>query len=190
MSNKRIRLNVGGTLFETVQSTLERSQYFYSRLNGDWHIEDQPYFLDRSGVLFEHVLCFLRNPTYPYPAEHVEELNFYGIDHKGAQFMNKNNLQDKMLRMCFDYVKNKARICRDSECTDKAIEGCPYCKQHGRFVKSDHRRLDTNYVFYRDKMYRSLGRIDQSNDFRLEDISTRQQMNVSHTMLNAAIKEQ
>ena len=68
----RIKLNVGGVHFETTKSTLFQSDYFVKLLDNNWKDSGaDEIFIDRSGVLFEHILALLRNPEYEYPSEHI-----------------------------------------------------------------------------------------------------------------------
>ena len=86
-----ITLDVGGTIFKSTVDTLIKSGYFSALLNSDhWNFDtSKPYFIDRSAMLFEHVLSYLRNPNYPYPAEHIGELDFYGIHYDESQFITR-----------------------------------------------------------------------------------------------------
>lgn len=63
---KTIKINVGGTVFETYIDTLKKSEYFKSMLE-DCSQQTDMIFVDRSAHKFEHVLSFLRDDTYPYP---------------------------------------------------------------------------------------------------------------------------
>ena len=63
----RIKLNVGGIIFETTDDTLKRSQYFKSYLE-NWNHDE--IFIDRSPRIFKHVLDLLRDPTYDFPIKY------------------------------------------------------------------------------------------------------------------------
>lgn len=84
-----IKLNIGGTYFETTRDTLSRSEYFNSLFDRWDTSTGNPYFIDRSGELFEHILGYLRNPEYPYPPEHYGELDFYGIKHNYKEYLSE-----------------------------------------------------------------------------------------------------
>jgi BTB/POZ domain len=64
--SKRVKLNVGGQLFETSTSTLTsvEGSYFHSLLSGRWaapHADnDGSYFIDRNPNMFHYILDFLR----------------------------------------------------------------------------------------------------------------------------------
>lgn len=82
-----LKLNVGGTIFETRRSTLvSGSQFFEALLSDRWKgtacVTDEPLFLDRDPVGFGHVLNYLRDANYPFPTSNYRhELDFYGVNH-------------------------------------------------------------------------------------------------------------
>jgi len=62
-------LNVGGRLFTTLKSTLERSPFLATMLSSRWggsacSVNGVP-FVDRSPLYFEHILDFLRSSAPP-----------------------------------------------------------------------------------------------------------------------------
>ncbi len=65
-----IKLNVGGTFFDTTETTLQGSDFFKALLKNSQSMTkgaesiDGRYFVDRSGKAFEHVLNLLRDPEY------------------------------------------------------------------------------------------------------------------------------
>lgn len=85
---KRVRLNVGGTIFETTQDTLTLSSgYFrayFEYLDPSSIPEESDYidvFIDRSPHIFKHVLSLLRDIVhYPYPRKYQHELEYFQID--------------------------------------------------------------------------------------------------------------
>lgn len=84
---KRIVLNVGGRRFETTVGTLVNGSDYFKAMIERWNITNNgEIFIDRSGKIFEHVLCLLRDPNYDYPIIYKNELEFYQI--------NVNNTND------------------------------------------------------------------------------------------------
>jgi hypothetical protein len=69
-TNEAFVINVGGRPFTTLRSTLEQSPYFANMLSPCWtesttyHVSGAP-FVDRSPLLFEHILNFLRSTAPP-----------------------------------------------------------------------------------------------------------------------------
>ena len=68
--NDAFVMNVGGRPFTTLKSTLEQSPYFANMLSPRWaesttyYVNGAP-FVDRSPLLFEHILDFLRSYVPP-----------------------------------------------------------------------------------------------------------------------------
>jgi hypothetical protein len=96
MSDDRIKLNVGGTIFETYKSTLTiGSSYFQALLGGQYLLSEsdsefksldeseiQPshlIFIDRDPEAFRAVLNYLRDPNGYIPWKYKNELDYYGI---------------------------------------------------------------------------------------------------------------
>ena len=87
---KRIKINVGGTLFETYEDTLTRGTdgYFNRLLSGKYEppsLQDGAIFVDRSPRTFEHVLGFLRTGKVRWRdaaerEEILDEAQFYCIE--------------------------------------------------------------------------------------------------------------
>ncbi len=93
-----VKLNVGGTIFTTLRTTLIRAKYFESYFER-WDNKDD-IFIDESPKLFEHVLCYLRNSNYPIAPEYYYLLDYYGIDYekpsKKEKKVKNNNIQEEM----------------------------------------------------------------------------------------------
>lgn len=83
----RVRLNVGGVVYETESSTLNGSDFFRSLLSKEWKAQDDFFFIDRDGTLFRDVLNWLRrgrliggSTTADHYEELKEEAQFYGLE--------------------------------------------------------------------------------------------------------------
>lgn len=64
----RITLNVGGTLFPTLRSTLARSDSFFSGLVAQAN-DDEVLFVDRDPTHFRHILNWMRG-VHHIPDDH------------------------------------------------------------------------------------------------------------------------
>ena len=82
----KIRINIGGTLFESKRATLDKCPYFRRVLNpaARTHFEmDGSIFIDRDATHFRHILNYLRDgevPNYLTPADVdqlIREAKFY-----------------------------------------------------------------------------------------------------------------
>ena len=138
--SKRIRLNVGGTYFETSQENLLAVPYFEALLLR-WQDEDKDIFIDRSSIGFDHVLNLLRNPNYLFPRQYAAELDYYGVEYefpvdsleelkKGIQ-KEMHEMKDFILKES-DRKSNSRPYCYDecSSCNKKII--CYSCKKCAR----------------------------------------------------------
>ena len=97
----QITVNVGGQLFTTTKTTLFLSEYFVSMFNKSWNgkNKNEVMFIDRSGRIFEHVLCLLRDPSYEYPVKYRSELDFYIIN---IDVVFKEDKLDKVIQQIND----------------------------------------------------------------------------------------
>ncbi|XP_074843664.1 potassium channel regulatory protein [Carettochelys insculpta] len=103
MSNQELAvLNVGGLIFTTWASTLQRfpESRLARMLNGNDHefrLVNGQFFVDRDGTLFNYILDFLRTLQLSLPADFSDyqrlqrEANFYEL-HSLADLLNQENL--------------------------------------------------------------------------------------------------
>lgn len=79
-SDKRVKLNVGGQIFETSVDTLISSSVYFSVKLSRHNYEDE-LFIDRDPKIFSHILSYLRDSRYPFPNELKYEFDYYGISY-------------------------------------------------------------------------------------------------------------
>ena len=84
-----IKLNVGGTLFETSIAVLEHSVYFKNMFEMFNDNIPEIIFVDRDPDNFKHVLKFLRDENYKIPCEIESELKFFLIDYNDENILDK-----------------------------------------------------------------------------------------------------
>src|SRR5437870_5332227 len=100
----RIKVNIGGKLFESTLETLCKAPLFKSHYS-NFDVNDE-IFVDGSPIIFEHVLCLLRNPNYKFPKEYLDELKLYGIDSKLVSCDN-NNKENEEIKSLFQEIKKE-----------------------------------------------------------------------------------
>lgn len=74
---KTVKLNIGGTFYETTQETLKDSGYFRNLLNEDWaegNAVDNALFVDRDGLLFRYILLYLRTDELNIKDKYLKSL--------------------------------------------------------------------------------------------------------------------
>lgn len=79
-TTRTIKINAGGTLFETTKGTLDMSPVLRCLLKYRDADSDEPLFIDEDPDIFKEILNRLRNPEYAVPYRHRSRLNFYGIE--------------------------------------------------------------------------------------------------------------
>lgn len=107
--SEKIYLNVGGTRFETTYDTLSKSGYFNSLIRFEGKIKssmDDPYFIDRDGHIFKHVLSLCRNPNYKYPEKYKDELEYYQIKFDVTYKPSQNKINTLLLDFCIEIARN------------------------------------------------------------------------------------
>lgn len=178
-----VKVNVGGTIFETTKDTLCRAPLF-KNLFDDVN-DESVIFINRSAKLFTHVLALLIDNAYPYPKKYKNELDYYLIEYNDDSFHDKltlleekmNKIDDKLdgidkkIMVCFrDFISNN---CCD-DCGQEFIQNINecvvcrkgnICKQYENGHKCKTLCSDEDYCAwhleqrtYKDKIYRWAGR--------------------------------
>ena len=152
--SKKIAINCGGVHFQTTLQTVDRSVYLKTLFSDRWENQEEERFIDRSGVLFEHVLNYLRNPEYPYPREHAAELDFYGIEHHFADYIRED---EKKLAILWKHFKETSGVCQIGLCDALCHKGYKYCFecQPPRYVNyhsSTHLKYDGKLLSWKGQL--------------------------------------
>ena len=146
-------MNVGGKIFETTRHTLTLSSYFnsyFSRWNSQSII-----FIDRSYKLFEHVLAYLRNPNYPFPVQHKDELDFYGINHDFGDYKDQLSQLEEEIKRLKGCLQTGSKPCKNDGCNNSTSKLFDYCFECAPLQKVDDRRcaIDGNYRNYIESIH-------------------------------------
>lgn len=143
-----VKLNVGGKVFHTTTETLKRSGFFRQRMDELVSTAGE-YFIDRSSDMFEHVLNFLRDPDYPYPADYsyILELDRYDVDGKAEYKEKSKSINERLdnidrgLDIIEKVIKEPQKLCRNKGCANKRFrheEKFDYCTSCGKMVATSN----------------------------------------------------
>lgn len=76
--SESVKLNVGGTLFETTADTLRKSPFLEALLRNT--VLSSVLFLDEDPEIFRHLLNLLRDYSYSVPFRYRSRMAYYGFD--------------------------------------------------------------------------------------------------------------
>jgi hypothetical protein len=160
------KINMLGKIYQLKSDILMKIPYFVKCINdinnrsvGNSSIE---LFVDRSPLLFDHILNYTVDNSYPYPLEYYSELDFYGILYKRYNLSNsiihtingKFNDETYTIQNKLDNIENKfsdiiikldeikfvdgsnKKICKVSDCEKYVVgEDTNYCYEHGECIR-------------------------------------------------------
>lgn len=163
--SRTIKLNVGGKIFETTESTLHKSTYLKNLLT--YHDKSKEIFIDRCYKNFKHVLALLRDTQHIFPVELNYELMFYGIDFVPIdvkdEMTEKINNSREFLNNNITIIANKVNeIVNLLDSDDVRVHAIPICADCDEF-------LENSYDLYCDN-HAVCGKEDCTN-WRYEDSS-------------------
>lgn len=116
---KSLKINVGGTIFETTKDTLSNSDFFRQLFKFSKIDEASVIFVDRNPEAFKHVLEYLRDPRYDFPLNYMYELEYY---------MPPDNSLEKLNEKIFDF-KNVYAVVKEINLS-KELWKRGVCNQH------------------------------------------------------------
>jgi hypothetical protein len=114
-----------------------------------------PIYVERSPILFDHVLSYIMNPVYLYPIEYEIELQFYGIIYDKNKLYSKDKMiQDRLYlienRLENDHYQYKQRHCYYRACKCSINGETIYCDVHinqHRCLVVDCKEKSTNFNY-------------------------------------------
>ncbi len=153
---------VNGKSFYTTKETLLGSAYFEDifELNPE---EKTIVMHDRSDMLFEHVLNYLRDNEYPFPGKYYKEMEFYLVEKAPCSC----TIQD-----CYKKVMREGGVycllhqCKSDLCDKQSTYISQYCEEHTCSVLCCHNITTTKssirMKYCSDHCCHSLGCFSQS----------------------------
>jgi len=114
-----VKLNVGGTHFDTTYDTLIKSEVLRNMLNDSTIDFNERIFINRSGKVFEDVFGYLLDDSYSFPKKYINELEYFSIPYTVHE---KNS----------DVISKPIYLfCRVDKCNNRCDpKGPSYCKEH------------------------------------------------------------
>lgn len=71
------KINVSGKIYHVKYKILKQIPFFLNFLD-----EGKEYDVERSPMIFDHVLAYVIDPRHPFPSKYFYELDFYGLTYK------------------------------------------------------------------------------------------------------------
>lgn len=144
-----IKVNVSGRIFEIKSDLLAKIPYIRNIVEGcgvdrKGTISEE-LRLDRSALVFEHVLSYIQDPFYPYPAKYSYELDFLDVVYDKENLYHSNpkikelntkiellskeiNIVKRGLTDCGRAVKYEGFKCGKSGCSNTSRVNNFLCK--------------------------------------------------------------
>lgn len=90
MDMQILHLNVSGREYNIKKSILIKIPYFNNML--ETCNDNEIIFVDRSNIVFDHVISFIIDEKHPYPVEYSYELDFYDVKYDITKLYDQNKL--------------------------------------------------------------------------------------------------
>jgi hypothetical protein len=74
-------INVSGKIYHIKHDILKEIPYFHEYINEFINNKEIKCFVQRSSMIFHHVLAYKIDPLHPYPSKYFYELDFYGLSY-------------------------------------------------------------------------------------------------------------
>lgn len=154
-----IKLDLCGRMFNVNSDILSNSELFANLLQ-DSEYDGFPIVMNRSSMLFEHVLAYMIDSTYPYPSKYKSELDYYGIKYQLYKLYDPSpqnqisKLQTKIIKLKKlvknNYSELEDKISDNSSTTTSILEKLEN-------VEEKIENVETKIEYLKDKV-ESLGR--------------------------------
>ena len=124
-----IKVNIGGTIFETTVNTLKKINYFKYILEDTNYDNTQVIFVDRSAHIFKHILALAIDETYSYPLKYKNELDFYDMTYDINNLYNPlHELKEKI--NILETQMNTLKKCKIEYCNTILKTDDDFCDCH------------------------------------------------------------
>jgi len=144
--DSHIKLSLCGRIFEVERSILLESELFRNMLT-DCPTDNSVIRINRSARIFEHVLAYLIDRSYPYPKKYESELQYYLVPYKSFGLYDSNfvikDLRDEVRSLRCRMENSTDTVCCHYGCYENIIHNPVTCLKHlGRcsYTDEEHER--------------------------------------------------
>ena len=154
-----VHLNVSGREYKIKKSILSKIPYFFNML--ETCNDNEIIFVDRSNIVFDHVVSFIIDEKHPYPIEYNYELDFYDIKYDAEKLYDPhksllekyNAINNKLMSIANSSYNIHEKIvingrdlriheCKIKDCESKQLRSSKLCSKHnddGQCIGNGHR---------------------------------------------------
>ena len=148
-----IKINVGGTIFETTIETIKKINYInYVIQDTNIDLTKEILFINRSPHIFKHVLAFAIDDNYKYPSKYKEELDFYDMQYDESNLFDQSKEMVKYVGFIEQkLVNDKYNYNYDNKCSRLDCDNITYnfvCEEHE--FKCDYPFVNIKNIYYCD----------------------------------------
>jgi len=121
-----IKLNVSGKKYQITLETFNKIPYLANGLDFCNDNISEPIFIQRSPLVFDHVLAYVIDDKHPFPIEYSYELDFYDIKYDITKLHSPHSKKLDRINNILDILYNQ-KVHGNHECHE--------CKQEVLFDK-------------------------------------------------------
>ncbi len=194
--NMNVVLNVSGQHYEINKNILMQIPYFHDMFDVCDNDETKVIPVMRSPRIFRHIIEFLIDQYYPFPAKYAYKLDFYGIIYDKTKLYDKYqelinitndnynktrneiknikneieniNIKIQDLRQSIESISDtETTVCNYDNCKILSCNNSIFCTDHKKCIVSDCCSDPQTGYNYCSKHYRSGERCDHGGCLRL-----------------------
>lgn len=137
---KIIKLNVSGKKYQITLETLKNIPYVANGLDFCNDNISEPIFIQRSPLVFDHVLAYVIDKKHPFPIEYSYELDFYDIKYDITKLHNPHSKKLDRINNILD-ILYKHKMTSDYECSE-----CEEIVPPNKISCDNHISMDCNRI--------------------------------------------
>lgn len=136
-SQRMTKINMMGRLFELPDFIIEKIPFLTDAISDNNPDESGIWRVHRSPLVFDHILSFLLDRSYPFPSELEYELKFYRIEyqqkelfHSAQRVLKKVDVLEQSTKSIMSEMVLRQHTCVYDGCASNAIDRRYHCKKH------------------------------------------------------------